>query len=271
MGRRIIKGIQRLGAGLARRLGVLAAATDAYLFLKNRHPEIERRARVVDGIPLPPPISRFSSAGTADETWFLDSGRAAAEVLRETLAGLPPRGGPLRILEFGCGCGRVLRHLSQWDDVTLFGVDWNARAVRWCRKNLPRARVFRGRLGPPLPATLADLDLVYAFSVFTHLPEELQTAWLRELSSRLKHGGLLLLSTMGDAFVDRLTEDERQLYSRGALVLRQPSVAGTNVCAAYHPEGALERLLPEDLEVVRKVPEGARGNPPQDLWILRKL
>lgn len=152
----------------------------------------------------------------------------------------------------------------------MFGVDWNRRAVRWCRKNLPPADFYRGGLGPPLPEDLAELDLIYAFSVFTHLPEAVQTAWLGELSSRLTDGGLLVLSTRGDAFADQLTDEEKQLYAQGRMVIREPSVAGTNVCAAYHPPGALERLLPEDLEILEHVPAGARGNPPQDLWVLRR-
>lgn len=56
----------------------------------------------------------------------------------------------------------------------------------------------------------------------------------------------------------------------GELVVRQPRVAGTNVCAAYHPPGAMRRLLPADLEVLEHRPEGALGNPTQDLWVLRK-
>jgi SAM-dependent methyltransferase len=272
MVRRIMKSIKRLAAGLARRLGLLAAATDAFLFLKTKPwKEVGRRAKTVDGIALPSASLRFSAAGTADEEWFLQSGRAGAEVLREVFEELPRDTEPARILDFGCGCGRVLRHVARWQDVTPFGIDWNPRAVRWCRNNLPRASVFRGGLGPPLPEVVADLDLVYAFSVFTHLPEDLQVAWLAELSSRLCERGRLVLSTMGDAFADQLTDAERTSYDQGRLVLREPSVAGTNVCAAYHPPGSLERLLPADLEVVRHVPEGARGNPPQDLVVVRKL
>lgn len=266
-----MKRIKRLAASLANRLGVLAAATDAYLFLRSRPwTKPGFRSKTVDGIALPPPSLRFSSAGTADETWFLKSGRAAAEVLREVIDEWRPNRESLRILDFGCGCGRVLRHLTGWRGARFFGVDWNRRALRWCRKNLPRADFYHDSLGPPLPEELAELDLIYAFSVFTHLPEALQTAWLQELSSRLTDGGLLVLSTSGDAFADQLTEDEKQLYARGRLVLREPSVAGTNVCAAYHPAGALERLLPGDLKVVRHVAAGARGNPPQDLWVLRR-
>ncbi len=224
----------------------------------------------MDGVALPPASLRFSSAGTADEDWFLKSGRAAEQVLQDALDLHPAAGRVSRILDFGCGCGRVLRHLIAWDGVQCFGVDWNVRAVRWCRKNLPEATLFHGGIEPPLPETLSNLDLIVVFSVFTHLPERLQRPWLAELQSRLSADGLLIVSTSGDAFIDQLTDEEKETYSRGHLVVREPSVAGTNVCAAYHPPTAFERLLPAELEVVRHVAEGAKGNPPQDLWVLRR-
>ena len=47
---------------------------------------------------------------------------------------------------------------------------------------------------PPLPYADGSFDLIYGVSVFTHLSEEHQRAWLPELRRILKPGGLLLLS-----------------------------------------------------------------------------
>jgi SAM-dependent methyltransferase len=262
--------IKRGVARVLGQVGLLPAATDLYLWLRSVPTEDRDRGDDASGgVALPTPALRLSAAGTTDVDWFLRSGRAGAEVVQDLTHLLPSRDRPVSILDFGCGCGRVLRHLGSLEAAQLFGVDWNPRAIRWCHRNLPGAEFAQGGLAPPLP--FGDrFDIVYAFSVFTHLPAELQVAWLREISERLHPEGLLALSTHGDAFATNLVGEEVELYRAGQLVVREPTVAGTNVCASYHPPGSLAKLLPPGLEIVRHEPGGARGNPPQDLWVLRK-
>ena len=198
--------------------------------------------------------------------WFLRSGAAAHRLLAE-LGANEARA----ILDFGCGCGRVLRHVPPAGRVRHCGVDWNRRAIRWCRRNLAPIRFVRCGLAPPLPAGIAlGFGLVYAFSVFTHLTGALQAPWLAELATRLEPGGTLLISTHGKSYLSDLSTEERARFEAGELVVRQPRVAGTNVCAAYHPVEAMRRLIPPGLEIVEHRPAGAQGNPTQDLWVLRK-
>lgn len=268
---RMSKAVKRGVAVALGRLGLLPAATDLYQWFRSRERPRGAETGVDDGLPLPPAGLRLSAAGTTDPGWFLASGREGAALIGELLAAGEWGTGPRAVLDFGCGCGRVLRHLRAFEGVELHGVDWNPRAVRWCRRHLRFAALERGALGPPLPFSGRRFHLVYAFSVFTHLPERLQVSWLAEIASRLHPGGLLALSTHGEAFEGALRDEERARYRRGELVVREPAVAGTNVCAAYHPRGALERLLPRDLEALEHRPSGARGNPPQDLWLLRKV
>ena len=215
---------------------------------------------------MPPPILRLSSAGTTDVDWFLRSGAAAYRLVEE-LGARDAR----TILDFGCGCGRVLRHVPPGDRVRYSGVDWNRRAVRWCKRNLAPMRFARSGLAPPLPGDLAPrFELVYSFSVFTHLTEDLQAPWLAELASRLEPPGVLLVSTHGKSYLSDLSAEERARFEAGELVVRQPRVAGTNVCAAYPPVEAMRRVVPPGLEVVEHRPAGALGNPTQDLWVLRR-
>jgi SAM-dependent methyltransferase len=221
-------------------------------------------------LPVPPARLRIRVAGTADLGWFLEGGSLAEATLREAVA---LAGTSLEecasVLDFGCGCGRVTRRLATLPG-EVWGSDFDADAVDWCRRNLPFASFTQNELEPPLPFAGGAHDLVYAFSVLTHLPVPIQHAWVDELARVLRPGGLLLLSTHGERYLERLTPDERVAFGRGEVVVRFDQVAGTNLCTTFHPPAYVRERLGAGLELVAEIPEGARGNPHQDLFVLRK-
>jgi 2-polyprenyl-3-methyl-5-hydroxy-6-metoxy-1,4-benzoquinol methylase len=175
------------------------------------------------------------------------------------------------ILDFGCGCGRVLRHLHSLDQTRICGTDYNPHLIEWCRANLPFGHFQVNRLAPPLNYIDAEFDLVYALSVFTHLTETLQFQWMNELSRLVKPGGYLMLSTHGERYRHRLTRAERERFAAGELVVKNNIRApGSNTCSAYHPMAFVRDRLAGGLQLVDFIPEGARGNPNQDLYVLRK-
>jgi SAM-dependent methyltransferase len=220
--------------------------------------------------PLPPEVLRLLVAGTDDAAWFVEAGRRGALALGGHLA----KHGVLlercaRLLDFGCGCGRVIRHLRGMYG-ELHGCDFNPVAVEWCARHLPFARFAVNALGTPLGYEADSFDLVYALSVFTHLPGQWQSFWMSELRRVLKPGGVLFLSLHGDALRGRLTRAERADYRAGRLVVRGGDLIGTNYCAAFHPPAFVRGEFAAGFEVLDQVPEGAWGNPPQDAWVLRK-
>jgi SAM-dependent methyltransferase len=215
-------------------------------------------------------VLRLMVAGTDDAEWFLDAGKRGAD----SLAALCARHGvPLEkcasILDFGCGCGRVIRHLRHLP-AQLHGCDSNPVALEWCADNMPFAQFALNALESPLDYDRETFDVVYALSVFTHLPEGLQAHWMTELRRVLKPGGLLVMSLHGDALAGKLTRPERADYRSGRLVVRIGDLPGTNHCAAFHPPSFVREVMARGFEVVEMVPEGATGNPPQDAWVLRK-
>jgi SAM-dependent methyltransferase len=224
-----------------------------------------------DGLPLPPTRLIVLVAGTPEPEWFLESGALAARSIRGVLGKAGVEIERLdALLDFGCGCGRVLRQWAHLDGPEVWGSDYNERLVAWCRENLGFADVARNALEPPLAFEDERFDLVYALSVFTHFPERLQHAWMAELRRVVKPGGLVLFSAHGRRYLDRLEEGERELFLADQPVVRWERVAGTNLCAAYHPQAWVQQELARDLELVEFVPEGAQGNPHQDLYLLRR-
>jgi SAM-dependent methyltransferase len=253
------------------RLRLLRPAYRAYEALGALRAAGRRAPAAEDGLPVPPPRLIVRVAGTADAGWFLESGRLAATSITESLARHDRRVEELEaLLDFGCGCGRVTRRWAGLGSTDVHGTDANEHAVAWCRPNLPFARFSSNRLAPPLAYANGSFDLVYALSVFTHLPEPLQLAWIHELERVLRPGGLLLLTTHGGHYRDRLSRDERAAFDAGRLVVRWPEGAGSNLCSAFHPPAYVKERLAERLDLVEHVPEGAAGNPHQDLYLLRR-
>lgn len=221
-------------------------------------------------LPVPPAKLRIRVAGTGDLDWFLEGGRLAEEALRESLVRAGTRLEDMgRVVDFGCGCGRVTRRLAALP-AEVRGSDFDGDAVDWCRENLTFATFTQNGLEPPLSFQDEAVDLVYAFSVLTHLPVPVQHAWMEELTRILHPGGYLLVSTHGEAYLERLGPDEREAFQRGEVVVRFEEVAGTNLCTAFHPPAYVRDDLGAALELVDEVPEGAKGNPHQDLFLFRK-
>ena len=253
---------RRLLLRLLARAGLIGPAFHTYERLVSLRPG---RTITVDGPPLPPRRLMVRVAGTADPDWFLRGGRAAYDAI----AAHVPLGEVGSLLDFGCGCGRVTRYWSA-SSAAVSGSDVSRKAVEWCRANLPFARFELNALAPPLAFDDESFDLVYGLSVFTHLTADLQLAWRDELRRVLRPGGILLVTTHGESYLPRLDYAERARFEAGDLVVRWSDLPGTNLCSAYHPELYLRETFADGFTFLELEPEGARGNPTQDLVLLRK-
>lgn len=119
-----------------------------------------------------------------------------------------------RVLDFGCGTGRVLRHFqTEASEGEFWGCDIHAPSISWLSENLPNCHVFQNQDIAELPIESNYFDLIYVISVFTHLTASWQ-AWLAELRRVLRPGGILLNtfhnrvayeSTTGQPFEERTT------------------------------------------------------------------
>lgn len=236
-----------------------------------RHLPARAAARLRGGPPLPPPELMHLVGGNYSVRQFLENGASAAATLRETLA---EAGRPLEtfqsVLDFGCGCGRVIRHLKHARGPRLRGTDYNPRLVEWCARHLRFAEFKHNPLPGPLPYPEGSFDLVYAYSVFTHLSEPSQRLWMGEVRRALGPGGLFYLTLHGRGFLDSMTERQRADFDAGRLALHGEPLEGTNYCAAYHPEPYVRGPFSRGFQILAFKPQSARGGSLQDAWLLQK-
>ena len=103
------------------------------------------------------------------------------------------------VLDWGTGCGRVIRHMPKLFDrkVQLFGYDIDADNIDWSTNNIAGIRFGVCNTKPPLPFDDNYFDAIAAVSVFTHIDTEHQDLWLTELNRVLRPGGVACLSVAG--------------------------------------------------------------------------
>lgn len=174
------------------------------------------------------------------------------------------------ILDFGCGSGRVIRWFHDHPG-RVVGSDYNPRLVEWCRRHLPGFSFDVNDVDPPLAHPDGRFQLVYALSVFTHLDEARQRAWMAELARVTAAGGHLIVTTHGSYYLSTLSPDQRERFRAGEAVVRNQTVAvGSNRFATYQSEESFRQVVDHaGLKVVDYLPCGAFGVG-QDLWLLRK-
>jgi SAM-dependent methyltransferase len=218
--------------------------------------------------PLPPDDLAYDAYGTLDWDFYWGFGRHVTAVLAPQIAALGPSG---RVLEWGCGPARIVRHLPDalgpgWE---VHGSDANRRTIEWCTAHIARVQFALNGAEPPLPYPDATFDCLYSVSVFTHLPAELHAAWAAELHRVLKPGGTLLCTLNGDASRHLLLPAERPDYDAGRLVVRGGVSGGTRCFVAYHPPAYVSGDLLRRFDVVAHQPAPNPFGERQDLWIAR--
>ena len=235
-----------------------------------------RFRRAHPDVPVPPLYALWDAQSHTSYELYWESGATAAKMYWEIFrayAMSSPRGAfePYNVLEWGCGPGRIVRHLpalAAADGVSakFFGTDYNPSSISWAQASLPGVRFAVNTLAPPLPFQDHYFDFLYCRSVFTHLSESLHFAWISELQRVVRPGGVISLSTQGMAHRPRLSASERERFDRGELVLRPLAAEGKLMYSAFHPAPFVRDRLLDGLTVLRHdTPVGT-----QEVWIARR-
>lgn len=165
----------------------------------------------VSRLPMPPEPLRWRVTGNKDPEAFLKSGKSNFQNIKSALGKIDKDLSSFKkILDFGCGCGRVIRwFLPLSKSVELYGTDYDYEAIEWCRNNLTSYKFNKNKELPPLDYTSNTFDFIYAISIFTHLNEEYQFQWLKELKRISKQNCILFLTTKGKFLLEKSPEEIR--------------------------------------------------------------
>ena len=221
-------------------------------------------------IKLPPEYTLYEAYRLDYANYFEDGRNTAQWVAKELSLHLPV--GQKKILDWGCGPARVVRHMPELlQGAEIYGSDYNAKTIEWCKQNIPGVNFSVNSLAPPLSYQEKFFDAIYALSVFTHLSEENHFTWIKELYRILKPGGVLLITTQGNAFAGKLTSTEKETFNQGEIVVRGKVKEGHRTFSAFHPEKFMLTFFSDGWKLL-KFEKGSVQDwgPQQDLWIVKK-
>ena len=111
-----------------------------------------------------------------------------------------------RILEFGCGVGRLLKHMPKYCE-RIHGVDIAPNMIEFARENINNIDVvLRLSNGKVLPYANSEFDVIYSIHVLQHIPtREMLLDTLKEICRVLKPGGTAALH-----FNKKISETDRE-------------------------------------------------------------
>ena len=230
---------------------------------------------------LPPPGNVMERHERREEVFVAQGTRIANALLAlvERHAGKPA--GACRILDFGCGCGRValpLYHVLGKPDAC---VDVDPAVIDYLAREIPGANPLLTRFDPPLPFADDAFDVVLAVAVWTRLDPEYSDLWLTELRRILRPGGLALVTTGNYAMLANRRKDpalgalgwkdvgDERLRREGFVFIQTAPTPGTGPYGtAVHDPGYVLSVWSAYMPVIDIVPGGMEGV--QDINVLRK-
>jgi len=159
------------------------------------------------------------------------------------------------VLDFGCGWGRISRcFLRDIPEGKLYGCDVIPHVVKLCKETIPCYNFIENQAFPPTSFADESFDLIYSFSVFSHLSESAHKAWLDEFHRIMKTGGILVQTTRprdfiriwpqlpytgGEVVVDKLLRE----YDEGKFI-HLPGGGGDILAENFYGETAIpERYI----------------------------
>ena len=216
-----------------------------------------------DSLPIPDfeLADRVSPLGDKPDpiAFYLDYGRR----IHDDIVSLLPPGFSLegrRILDFGAGAGRVLRHFAG-SGAELHGCDIDIASVEWMAANLaPPVHPFHNTEEPGLRRPDGSFDLVYAVSVFTHISDH-WAGWLLELRRVLKPGGILIASFIGEGAVAAVTGEPWSDERFGMNVLNEGQPWRLGGPTVIHSPWWLREHWGRAFEIVDVRPSGFANDP----------
>lgn len=248
-----------------------------YLRFRRELRQYQEAYAAQDAHHNPPPMLRYRVHRGFDEDGYSEMGRVLARVIVDALQRQQMALDHLDVLDFACGPGRVIRDFHRLvPGARLVGSDIDSEAIEWTRANLADIGSFHvNAVVTPTDFVNDAFDVIYSISLFTHLDEASQDAWLQELVRLLRPGGVLVTTVHGRAAMASCTLAERAELERDGIAFRVDRKGRFKLDGlpdfyqtTFHSRAYIERHWTQFLDLKEYREGGIHGH--QDLVVLAK-
>ena len=252
-------------------LAILDKFNYAYSSLKYLAKNINYRKQNPD-FAFPPNYYLYETYRLDYKQYKEDGELTAKEIIEWTSKYIQ---GQFKILEWGCGVGRIIRHIPDLVEKNsiFFGIDINEKMINWNSANISNINFQKIDYCTPTFFDKNEFNLVFALSVFTHIEFKFQADWLAEIQRITSDNGIFLFTTHGKKYEINLDPNEKEiLHNQGALTIDYKQ-KGHRMMSTYNNYESFKIVVQDYFEILEyysgvEYPEKAGG---QDLWIVRKL
>lgn len=130
----------------------------------------------------------------------------------DMLAGICDFRSGVRVLDFGCSSGRVIRNLkAALPDIQAFGCNPGASSIDLIAPLVPDVRFFTSNQAPPIAESDFSFDMVSAISVWSHFSEQRALDSFAEMARIIVPGGRLIFSTDGMRSVHHFSQVKKSM------------------------------------------------------------
>lgn len=187
-----------------------------------------------------------------------------------------PNEGFKDIIDWGCGSGRLTMHIANYfKNANVVGVDVDPVNIDWCNQNLNSFDALQIPWSTPTSLESKKYDLLFAFSVFSHISRKNIQIWLSEIYRIMKNNSYLIITTLGpistasrkagESFYKKLEENGYvEWVNKGQIDDQRPTEDHyLNIAMTYE-------FAKQQFSVYFDVLGLVKGLGPQDAWILHK-
>lgn len=161
-----------------------------------------------------------------------------------------------KALDFGFGWGRLSRVFMENLNVSnIHGLDVDPSFVELTRDAFGSDNFQVCMPFPPTTFDAGTFDLIYSYSVFSHLSEAACQAWMDEFARILKVGGLVAFTTRHDSFFDFCEWAKDQETNESSYI---------QALGQLFPDIEAARLAYSEGKIVHASSSGVGGGGPRD-------
>jgi len=220
---------------------------------KKIHKIIEKEFVSYEGIRLPPLSLRTARNQFSDNKDYYNSAISEADRLIKNL-NLNKKS---CVLDVGCGAGRLAIGLGiKFPKLNEYhGIDVDGERISWCQKNITKfypnfkflkINVFNKMYNPKGSLKQSEFtlpfedkfDIIYLYSVFSHMLEDDVRSYLSEFSRLLNTNGKVFLTAFVEKGVEKVSENPKNYLFKNPkgplLCVRYDRVHFENILKCYN-------------------------------------